>query len=598
MSAANQDTGRETQIKIENGISQNRKRDEYLEWPDYFMAIAFLSAQRSKDPRTQVGACIVNDENKIVGIGYNGMPIGCNDDVMPWGRNTDSYQSKQLYVCHAELNAVLNKNSSDVKNCTIYVALFPCNECAKVIIQSGIKYVVYYSDKYHDKVEFAASRRMFDLANIQYRTSSWATEAEILAASRVYNIDIFIDNCSTVDHQWIKFPIAEHCDHNINKDFICLTLKNEHFDLLQMNQRPCMCQVKSVAYQQHISTVHDKLNSNTSIPQVEGDRDGEQLVINLSSKQLSSSQISLLSKRLQFVPTRRNYDKGKLIANLKEWERRMRLREYYFEQEDGDQDKQYDKYKKRSQWVPNSGRDKWLDEYIKCVKDDVIKGLTRRFKMNLTQEEESAMRELLDDQDIVIRPADKGSGVVVLDTKVYVNKIEEDMNQNDTYVELGADKTSQIERKMKKLVNNMYKNGSITKDMKSYLIPSGGLSGKLQGNPKLHKMGVPLRTIVNGRGHPTEKLAELVEEQLREHVTSLPSYIKDTTDFLNKMQQIPQPLPKDAILFCFDVKALYPSVPRDEARMAAVESLGSRVVEGRLMVSGRRRSSTGNHHEG
>ncbi|KAK3577199.1 hypothetical protein CHS0354_030470 [Potamilus streckersoni] len=150
--------------------NMSQKRKDYLEWPDYFMSIAFLSAQRSKDPRTQVGACIVNEENKIVGIGYNGMPSGCSDDILPWRKEAENIlDTKQLYVCHAELNAVLNKNSADVKNCTIYVALFPCNECAKVIIQSGIKEVVYYSDKYFDKPEFQASKRMMDLAGVKYR---------------------------------------------------------------------------------------------------------------------------------------------------------------------------------------------------------------------------------------------------------------------------------------------------------------------------------------------------------------------------------------------------------------------------------------------
>ncbi|XP_060591152.1 deoxycytidylate deaminase-like [Ruditapes philippinarum] len=152
------------------GRSLSTKREDYLEWSDYFMAIAFLSAQRSKDPRTQVGACIVNEEKKIVGIGYNGMPNKCSDDNMPWGREADNIlETKQLYVCHAELNAVLNKNSADVKNCSIYVALFPCNECAKVVIQSGIKEVIYYSDKYHERPEFRASKRMFDMAGVKYR---------------------------------------------------------------------------------------------------------------------------------------------------------------------------------------------------------------------------------------------------------------------------------------------------------------------------------------------------------------------------------------------------------------------------------------------
>lgn len=114
-----------------------KKRDDYLEWPEYFMAVAFLSAQRSKDPSSQVGACIVNTENKIVGIGYNGMPNGCSDDLLPWRRTAENkLDTKYPYVCHAELNAIMNKNSADVKGCSMYVALFPCNECAKLIIQA------------------------------------------------------------------------------------------------------------------------------------------------------------------------------------------------------------------------------------------------------------------------------------------------------------------------------------------------------------------------------------------------------------------------------------------------------------------------------
>ncbi|KFV13038.1 Deoxycytidylate deaminase, partial [Pterocles gutturalis] len=147
-----------------------KKREDYLEWPEYFMAVAFLSAQRSKDPSSQVGACIVNSENKIVGIGYNGMPNGCSDDVLPWARTAaHRLDTKYPYVCHAELNAIMNKNSADVKGCSMYVALFPCNECAKLIIQAGIKEVIFMSDKYHDTTEMTAARRMFDLAGIIYR---------------------------------------------------------------------------------------------------------------------------------------------------------------------------------------------------------------------------------------------------------------------------------------------------------------------------------------------------------------------------------------------------------------------------------------------
>ncbi|XP_058452282.1 deoxycytidylate deaminase [Malaya genurostris] len=146
------------------------KRVDYLDWSEYFMATAFLAAKRSKDPNTQVGACIVNSENKIVGVGYNGFPIGCNDDDFPWGKeSSDPLETKYLYVCHAEMNAILNKNSSDVKDCTIYVALFPCNECAKIIIQSKIREVVYMSDKHAHKNTTIASKRMLEASGVKYR---------------------------------------------------------------------------------------------------------------------------------------------------------------------------------------------------------------------------------------------------------------------------------------------------------------------------------------------------------------------------------------------------------------------------------------------
>lgn len=145
-------------------------RTDFLVSSDYFMAVAVLSAQRSRDPSTQVGACIVNQENMVVATGYNGMPNGCDDDLLPWSRSADDrLDTKYPYVCHAELNAIMNKNSADVKGCTMYVALFPCNECAKLIIQAGIKEVVYLSDKYHESPEMVASRRLLGMAGVQYR---------------------------------------------------------------------------------------------------------------------------------------------------------------------------------------------------------------------------------------------------------------------------------------------------------------------------------------------------------------------------------------------------------------------------------------------
>jgi len=144
------------------------KRQDYLTWDEYFMGIALLSAQRSKDPGTQVGACIVSGENKILSVGYNGMPTGCNDDEMPWEREGDPLGTKYLFVCHAELNAILNYGGS-LRGARLYATLFPCNECAKAIIQAGIAEVVYLSDKYADTDAVIASRRMFDMTGVRCR---------------------------------------------------------------------------------------------------------------------------------------------------------------------------------------------------------------------------------------------------------------------------------------------------------------------------------------------------------------------------------------------------------------------------------------------
>ncbi len=148
---------------------QLKKRQDYISWDEYFMGVALLSAKRSKDPSTQVGACIVNDKNKIVGAGYNGLPIGCDDDAFPWHKEGEFLQTKYPYICHAELNAILNNIGMDLKGCKIYTALFPCNECSKAIIQSGIKEVIFLSDKYHGSDIFKASKIMLDGAGVKYR---------------------------------------------------------------------------------------------------------------------------------------------------------------------------------------------------------------------------------------------------------------------------------------------------------------------------------------------------------------------------------------------------------------------------------------------
>ncbi len=153
-------------------MSETRKRADYISWDEYFMGVADMAGRRSKDPNTQVGACIVSDDNKILSMGYNGFPRGCSDDEFPWSRESgdddDPYSTKYLYVTHSELNAILNYRGGSLEGSKLYVTLFPCNECAKAIIQSGIKTVIYREDKYPDSLSVRASKRMLNAAGVRY----------------------------------------------------------------------------------------------------------------------------------------------------------------------------------------------------------------------------------------------------------------------------------------------------------------------------------------------------------------------------------------------------------------------------------------------
>ena len=144
------------------------ERKNHIKWDEYFMGVAKLSALRSKDPNTQVGACIVSSDNKILSMGYNGLPIGCNDEDFPWNRDGEPYDSKYFYVAHSELNAILNYRGGSLEGAKLYVSLFPCNECAKAIIQAGIRTVIYEDDKYSGTPSDRAAKRMFDAAGVRY----------------------------------------------------------------------------------------------------------------------------------------------------------------------------------------------------------------------------------------------------------------------------------------------------------------------------------------------------------------------------------------------------------------------------------------------
>ena len=162
------------------------KRTDYISWDEYFMGISLLSGMRSKDPSTQVGACIVNKNNVIESIGYNGLPKGCSDDEFPWEKEGEMLNTKYPFVVHAELNAILNAKGKDLSGCKIYVALFPCNECAKAIIQSGISEVVYLSDKYANTDSVKASKMMFKCAGVELR--------QLVPSYKEINLSLNIDD--------------------------------------------------------------------------------------------------------------------------------------------------------------------------------------------------------------------------------------------------------------------------------------------------------------------------------------------------------------------------------------------------------------------
>ncbi|XP_045178135.2 uncharacterized protein LOC123538232 [Mercenaria mercenaria] len=305
----------------------------------------------------------------------------------------------------------------------------------------------------------------------------------------------------------------------------------------------------------------------------------KKVVTNLSSRILTEAELSLLSKGLSFVPTRHRVDMTKIHSDLAEWERRMRLKEYFHDKEDTytvDLDEEPWCEKKKSEFTPEPGRDKYLDAYIEEVKNAIVNGIHDKCTSNLSKSERKAMKALLNDNNIIIRPADKGSGIVIVDAEDYIKKLEKEVKDNASYMKTDGGAQYRAEKEVKKITNKMCRDGLISKKLKDYLIQKHPVTGKLKGNPKIHKRENPYRTIVSGIGTATERMAEVAEKELNEYVENSPSYLKDTTDFLNKLKLIPLPIPEGVILFCFDVVKLYPSIPRREGLTACEEALQCR----------------------
>ena len=312
-----------------------------------------------------------------------------------------------------------------------------------------------------------------------------------------------------------------------------------------------------------------------------GGSTGQVKVTNLSSKNLSPDQLSLLCKGLGFVPVRKQQITH-LLSELKEWERLVRLKEYWSNSPQAqttddtltDRDLKY----KKTHWTPDKGREPWLDLYVEEVIRSVMDGLRKNVGSNLSKGEEDAILELLKDEEIIIRPADKGSGIVVMNTSDYFDGLRKEVNDPSTYRPTESDQTPLVHKKVKILADKLLRKGYIGKHLHKYLIPTRPKPGYMQGNPKLHKEGHPLRVIVSGRGHATEGMAELAEQELNAHVEGQQSFVKDTTDFINKIKDVKLPMTSEIqpLLFCMDVRKLYPSVPRGEGIEACKEALDLR----------------------
>ncbi|MGH0138568.1 UNVERIFIED_CONTAM: hypothetical protein FKN15_072990 [Acipenser sinensis] len=403
---------------------------------------------------------------------------------------------------------------------------------------------------------------------------SWATEAEVMAAVDLLNrpIHVYID---LKNKDCFKYEGTIEYIKNKNNP-INLLYNNNHFSVIVFkdNETGRKSKYSGIIKKDHQNTsktvkinqvkVNNKMqNRELNMTKTENskqkdrrpkNRHGtkytkdktEDIVFNLSSKTLTTSQKAVLSKGLKFIPTKRYIDKDKLATELKEWERRMRLAEYFFNENISDSEGNYEhgiKVNSTSTWTPPDGRDKWLDMYIEVVKQEIIVGLKKRCKLNLTNIEEQALTELLNDDDIMIRPADKGSGIVIMNTDDYMKSVECELNNTDTYEEVKSNKINKSVKEVKEIAERLHNKGIISKELKKYMQPHNARTGLARGNPKMHKENHPMRMIVSTIDNPTHIIAEIAEKQLRSHVEKLPSYVKDTTQFLKRLESIKHNLP-------------------------------------------------------
>ena len=317
-------------------------------------------------------------------------------------------------------------------------------------------------------------------------------------------------------------------------------------------------------------------NLSTNTKKREMKNPGYQTVVNLSKKELTGAEISLLSKGLKFCPTPEKVDIYSLRKDIREYVRRVRLREYFYSEQDdvGGSFSDLPAFRKKSSWTPDGNRERAIEAYVEALEREL---LTHDFDMiyqrNLSREEQQALQNLRKYDDIIIKQADKGSAVVIMDKEAYLQEAMRQLNDSEIYQPLVKDSTRDMIKKVNERIQESHRKGNIDDKTRDYLLASGEeRAGKFYLLPKIHKKGCPGRPVITGCNTPTEKISRFVDHHLRPLVPEINSYIKDTNDFIRKLMEI-DTLPDGAILCTVDVVGLYPHIPHDEGLQAVKEAL-------------------------
>ena len=285
-------------------------------------------------------------------------------------------------------------------------------------------------------------------------------------------------------------------------------------------------------------------------------------VINLSDYSLSYSDLRVLSLGLKFTPNPPHVDRLNLKESLRRFDRNLRLREYFVDS-DSPVDSDTIKFRKKTTWTPPPNRDKALDMFISVVESELMNAPEQKNFPNLTADERLALRNLKRNTEVVIREADKGSAVVVMSRERYIAEANRQLSDTDVYKQVSSAVVFDVIEEVKDILSRLQKSGVITEDMATYAVPVDSKPARFYILPKVHKTGCPGRPIVSAVGSPTEGLSELVDHFIQPFVPNIPSYIRDTQDFLDKLHAL-CPLPAESILCTIDVTALYPSIPHDD----------------------------------